>query len=681
MKQAIFLLLLDMNCKKIILFSLSLILGISCHALSLNEYPLLPVPQAIQFGKSTVSIKSASLSLPVWEKEWNQILISAGINISASAKYKITGKIVSEIKGVPSGNDEGYALSIARKGIKVNATSEKGIYWALQTLRQLAANKRGKLPECEIIDYPAFPWRGFMIDTGRSYISIDELKREIDFMSQFKMNVFHWHFTENQAWRLESKIFPMLNDSVNMERQPGLFYTQEEAKDIVNYAKAHNVLVLPEVDMPGHSAAFVRTFRHDMQSPEGMKILKLLVEEVCETFDVPYIHIGTDEVKFTNPDFVPEMVKFIREKGKKIISWNPGWNYKEGEIDMTTMWSYRGKPTPGIPAIDLRLHYINHFDTYADLIALYRSNIYGHKRSEDGIAGVEIGLWTDRYVENEPSMIAQNSVYPTMLAIAERSWHGGGEEYFDKLGTNLNEDNAEDFASFKDFEKRFLWHKENTFDSIYIPYVKQTDVRWLITDAFPNGGDLTAVFPPETEGLKETYTYNDSIYRTATANGAAVYLRHYWGATIPAFYSDPLPDHTAYAFTWVYAPKDMNVGLQAETQNYSRSESDIAAPAGKWDYRESKIWVNDKEIPAPKWISTHKERTNEITLGNENFAAREPIQVKLHKGWNKVLVKLPVGKFSSYETRLVKWMFTFVFTTPDGKKAAPGLIYSPYKKK
>lgn len=669
-----------MNTKKLLLIFAALVIGIGAHAISLAEYPLLPVPQAVQFGKSTVSVKSAALSMPVWANDWSKALENRGISLSPTSKYKISGEIVSEIEGVPSGNDEGYSLSITKNGIKVRATSDKGIYWALQTLRQLLeASKANRLPQCEIVDYPAFPWRGFMIDTGRSYISINELKREIDIMSQFKLNVFHWHFTENQAWRLESKIFPMLNDSVNMERQHGLFYTQQEAKELVEYAKAHNILLVPEVDMPGHSRAFERTFRHDMQSPEGTKILKLLVDEVCEVFDVPYLHIGTDEVRFTNPDFVPDMVNFIKERGKKIISWNPGWNYKPGEIDMTTMWSYRGKPTPGIPAVDLRFHYINHFDTYADLVALYRSNVYGHKKAENGIVGVEIGLWTDRYVDNEESMIAQNSVYPAMLALAERSWHGGGEEYFDNLGTNLNEENKEDFDAFVDFENRLLWHKDHTLDSIFIPYVKQSNIKWQITDAFPNNGDLTAVFPPETEGLKTEYVYNDSTYGTRSANGAAVYLRHYWGSTVPAFYKNPQPNHTAYAFTRVYAPEDMTVGLQAETQNYSRSESDIPPLEGKWDYRESKIIINGKEISAPKWTATHTERTNETSLGNENFTARDVIPVKLHKGWNDVLIKLPVGAFSSKETRLVKWMFTFAFTTPDGKKAAPGLIYSPLK--
>lgn len=656
--------------------------GISVLASESTCHPLLPMPQEIKYGGKNVDIRTATVDMPARADEWCDALAAHGVNIDNASTYRISGELVSDIDGAPAHCDEAYTLRISKDGTRVSATSEKGIFWALQTLRQLAEfSGKESLPECEITDWPAFPWRGFMIDTGRSYISVDELKREIDVMSQFKLNVFHWHLTDNQAWRLESRIFPMLNDSSNMERQPGQYYTIAQARELVEYAKARNVMIVPEIDMPGHSGAFMRTFGHDMQSPEGMEILKLLVDEACATFDVPYLHIGTDEVKFTNPDFVPEMVEFVRDKGKKVISWNPGWNYDAGQVDMTTMWSYRGKPTPSVPAIDMRFHYINHFDTYADILALYRSNVYGKKLAGDGIAGVEIGLWTDRLVEDETSLIAQNSVYVSMLVVAERAWRGGGDEYFDRLGTNLNRDQAQDFEAFADFESRLLLHKDHSLDSMPIPYVGQTGVRWLITDAFPNGGDLSAVFPPETEGLKESYLYNDSVYGTSAADGAAVYLRHYWGNTIPAFYPDPQPNHTAYAFTWVYAPEDMEVGLQAETQNYSRSESDIPPPPGKWDYRESKIWINDDELMPPVWLSTHTERSNEISLTNENFAARAPIPVKLHKGWNKVLIKLPVGEFKTPETRLVKWMFTFVFTTPDGRHAAPGLIYSPQRKK
>ncbi len=94
-----------------------------------------------------------------------------------------------------------------------------------------------------------------MQDVGRGYISVEELKREIDILSRYKINVFHWHLTENQAWRLESKIFPVLNDSCNMTRMPGKFYTLEEVRDLVEFCKQRQVMLIPEIDMPGHSAA------------------------------------------------------------------------------------------------------------------------------------------------------------------------------------------------------------------------------------------------------------------------------------------------------------------------------------------------------------------------------------------------------------------------------------------
>lgn len=517
-----------------------------------------------------------------------------------------------------------------------------------------------------------------MQDVGRSYISIEELKREIKILSRYKINVFHWHLTENQSWRMESKLFPMLNDSVNTTRMPGKYYTLQEARELVAFCKQHNVMLIPEFDMPGHSEAFIRTFRHDMQSSEGMTILKLLIDEVCETFDVPYLHIGTDEVQFTNPSFVPEMVAHIRSKGKKVISWNPGWNYKPGEIDMTHLWSYRGKAQPGIPAIDSKFHYLNHFDPFADIIALYNSRIANCTIGSNDIAGCIMAVWHDRLIEPEYNMILENAFYPNMLAMAERSWLGGGSEYFDQNGTLLPAEDSSAFKAFANFESRMLWHKEHYFNGYPFAYVKQTNVKWRITDAFPNGGDLTKSFPPEKE-LKESYVYEGNTYTSRIAIGAGIYLRHVWGTLVPSFYKNPEENHTAYAYTWVYSPKEQETGLWVGFQNYGRSEKDLAPLPGKWDYKESRIWLNDEEIQSPLWTATHRIKSNETPLGNENFETRPPVSVRLQKGWNKVFLKLPVGKFSSPEVRLEKWMFTTVFVTSDGQKAVDGLIYSPDK--
>lgn len=642
---------------------------------------LLPEPQQYSSLKSDFTLGKVRLSTPVLQQEWKNFILERGGVTTDNASSIIEVSLVPALDGVPVNQDEAYRLKVSAHKIQVEAVCERGVYWAMQTLAQLQ-NVKGKktvFAGCEILDWPAFRVRGFMHDVGRTYISMEELKREIAILARYKINVFHWHLTENQSWRLESKIFPVLNDSINTTRMPGKFYTQEEAKELVAYCKAHNMTLIPEFDMPGHSAAFIRAFRHDMQSPEGMKILKLLMDEVCETFDVPYIHIGTDEVKFTNPKFVPEMIAHVRANGKKVISWNPGWHYKPGEIDMTHLWSYRGKAQEGIPAIDSRFHYLNHFDTFGDIIGLYNSRIYNKDQGSDDMAGAIVAVWNDRLVTPERNIILENNFYPNVLALAERAWRGGGTEYFDKNGTILRSEEQPEFKAFADFEKRMLWHKEHVFKGYPFAYVKQTNVKWNITEAFPNGGDLTKVFPPEQE-LKDSYLYEGKEYKVSSAIGAGIYLRHVWGKTIPTFYEDPQENHTAYAYTYVYSPKDQEVGLWAEFQNYGRSENDLAPLPGKWDYKESRIWINGQEILPPVWSATHRVKSAEIALGNENCVARPPLKISLNKGWNKVLLKLPVGKFKIEEVRLVKWMFTTVFVTLDGEDAVKGLVYSPERK-
>lgn len=606
--------------------------------------PLLPMPQ-----KYTFTGKYVKANLPVNEKIVN----------------KVDGAIFQ---------DEAYHILITSKGVNIEATTQRGLYWARQTMAQLKTDKKGKqlLPLCEITDWPAFRIRGYMHDIGRSYIPMDELKAEIAMLSRFKINTFHWHLTENQAWRLESKLYPQLNAPVNMERSKGKYYTLAEARDLVEFCRQHHVLLIPEIDMPGHSAAFERTFGFGMQTAEGTRIMKDIIAEACDALDVPYLHIGTDEVQFTNPQFVPEMVAFVRSKGKKVISWNPGWNYKKGEIDMTQLWSYRGKAQPGIPAIDCRFHYANHFDNYADLVALFNSRIYNQPMGSDDLAGCIIAFWNDRYIDNTRQLLDENNFYPYMLTLAERAWRGGGRGCFDGKTTLLWDDEPEQKAEFAEFENRMLWHKQHTLKGLPFAYERQADVEWRITDTFPNDGNLQMSFPPEEHlaavGTPETdaksYEYNGKTYNSRTITGNGIYLRHVWGTLVPEFYKDPKENSTAYATRWIYSKKACTAHLYLETYNYSRSESDLPPRAGTWDYKGSRAWINGNEIMPPVWTNTHTERTNELPLRNENCVSRPPVDIRLNKGWNKLVLKLPVGKFQAKETRLVKWMFSATVVMP-----------------
>lgn len=638
-----------------------------------SEFNLLPVPQIVKdFGRS-FPIDDVRVS----DQKWTRYVEMSGLQVSDSSNYRLEVQMTDSLVPGKHLSEEAYTLCIDSTGIKIRGISHTGIFWAFRTLGQLYGNCDGNLPQIEIIDWPAFPFRGFTMDAGRTFIPIDELKREIEALSLFKMNVFHWHLTENQAWRLESSLYPELNDSVNMTRCCGQFYTKQECRELVDFARDLNVTVIPELDMPGHSEAFTRTFGFDMQSVEGKEIAGQLLREACETFyDAPVIHIGTDEVKFTDPHFATDMTEIVHSNNKKAMAWTPGWKYRPGQIDLLQMWSWRGKPTPGIPVIDSRFHYINHYDIYADIRALYRSKIYHREEADSIVKGVCLALWNDRYVEGEENIIAQNNFYPLLMATAERAWRGGGTEYFDSLGTIADEPGTEDHELFADFERRLLYYKDTQLANRPIPYNKQSGIEWLITDPFPNNGDLRSVFPPEIQGPKRTYALDEAEYQTRKAYGAGIYLRHVWGSGVPSLISDPMPNHTVYAFTQIYSPINQEAGLQFETQNYSRSEPDLPPPSGKWDFRHSQLWFNGEEINPVEWNEVGSERSNENPLGNENIAARPPIAVQLHEGWNTVMIKLPVGQFTNADTRLVKWMFTFMLTTPDGTKELPGIIYS-----
>ena len=208
-----------------------------------------------------------------------------------------------DVKVVPTDGtpSEQYTLSTKGGRAVIIAQSAQAQNWGASTLRQIT-DKDGYVPEVEIVDYPAFPIRGFMHDTGRNFREVELLKKDIDLMSFYKLNVFHWHLTDNPAWRIECHAYPQLNDPKfhTKGRDEGKFYTYDEIRDVIAYAKERGVMIIPEIDMPGHSAYFNRTFGFGMATAEGMKILEVCLKEFFKEIskeDCPYLHIGSDEVR------------------------------------------------------------------------------------------------------------------------------------------------------------------------------------------------------------------------------------------------------------------------------------------------------------------------------------------------------------------------------------------------
>ena len=230
---------------------------------------------------------------------------------------------------------EAYRVLVSPSEVLIEGRSIRGVYNGIQTLRQLVSDSG--IPCGLVEDAPAFRWRGFMADVGRNYQSVVLLKQQIDAMAGLKLNVFHFHATEDMAWRLESRLYPELNNPSTMTRDKGLFYSYEEHEELRRYCEERFILILPEIDMPGHAAAFERAMGCSMQSEKGQAFVLELLDEFLSHVDCPYLHIGADEVKIHNRDFVPAVVSFIEAKGVKAIGWSPGGNYPETVIRQ--LWS------------------------------------------------------------------------------------------------------------------------------------------------------------------------------------------------------------------------------------------------------------------------------------------------------------------------------------------------------
>jgi hexosaminidase len=234
------------------------------------------------------------------------------------------------------GEDESYLLDISPAGAKLDAATPLGIMRGLQTfLQSVQTSSDGfAAPAMLIQDNPRFPWRGLMIDVGRHFIPVDVLKRNLDGMAAVKLNVFHWHLSDNQGFRIESKKFPKLQEMGS----DGLYYTQDEVRELIAYARDRGIRVVPEFDMPGHSTAWFVGYSELASGPgpyqierkwgvfdpamdptqeRTYKFLEGFIGEMAKLFPDEYFHIGSDEVNGKQWDANPNIQTFMRAHGLK----------------------------------------------------------------------------------------------------------------------------------------------------------------------------------------------------------------------------------------------------------------------------------------------------------------------------------------------------------------------------
>jgi len=268
-------------------------------------------------------------------RQTGMVPLDLRLSDAATAKFVIEAERNS--KEIPElGEDESYSLEITPSGAKLNAPNTLGILHGLQTFLQLVQNTPAGfvVPALVIHDQPRFPWRGLMIDVGRHFIPLDILKRNLDGMAAVKLNVLHWHLSENQGFRIESKKFPKLQEMGS----DGLYYTQEEVRELIAYAGERGIRVIPEFDMPGHSTAWFVGYPElasgkgpypierrwgvfdpamDPTQEHTYKFLDEFIGEMAKLFPDRYFHIGGDEVNGKEWDANPRIQEFMHSHGLK----------------------------------------------------------------------------------------------------------------------------------------------------------------------------------------------------------------------------------------------------------------------------------------------------------------------------------------------------------------------------
>jgi hexosaminidase len=392
----------------------------------------------------------------------------AGTTIAGTT---ISGALIVSVEGPGEAiqsvdEDETYSLEVTPSGAHLNAATVAGAMHGLETLQQLVQSDAAGyfLPAVSIHDTPRFRWRGLMIDCGRHFMPVDVIRRALDGMAAVKLNVLHWHLSEDQGFRLESRAFPKLTGMGS----DGHFYTQEQAREIVAYARDRGIRVVPEFDMPGHTSAWFVGYP-DLASAPGpfhierefgvfdpvmdptrettYKFLDTFVEEMAAIFPDHFMHIGGDEnngVEWkANPRiqafmrehnlrgtaalqnyFNQHLLKIIEKHGKHMIGWDEILTPDLPKDVVVQSWrgfdSLAAGATNGYRGILSAGYYLNLMSTAAEHYMVdplpQASDLSPEQQAR--ILGGEACIWTEQTTAQD----IDSRIWPRTAAIAERLW-------------------------------------------------------------------------------------------------------------------------------------------------------------------------------------------------------------------------------------------------------------------
>lgn len=468
------------------------------------QCPVIPAPTSYTSQKSQFELKESTLVYfgdvpPNIQQHLEQLFLeNYGLKLTKTSADKAQ---ISFRELDPVDHNDFYSITVSEQAVSIDYTSEASCFYAVSSLFQLieGSGKFHYIPSCELTDYPKFSWRGLHLDVSRHFFSVDEVKRYIDLMAFYKFNTFHWHLTDDQGWRIEIKQFPKLTEigawrdsTVNKHyttvprtytvEKYGGFYTQEQIKEVVQYAAERYITVVPEIEMPGHARAALAAYPEfsctgQQQGVEGLwgifddiycskkeaiDFNKAVLDEVVALFPSPYIHIGGDEAPKERWKQCPHCQKVMREnslkdehelqsyfirqmdahltaKGKKLIGWDEilegglspnaavmSWRGFEGGIEAVKQ-GHTVVMSPGSHC------YFDHYQSsspgepiaiggFTPIEKVYEFTPVPPGLSEKEsalILGAQANLWTE-YIPDMKHL--EYMVYPRALALSQVLW-------------------------------------------------------------------------------------------------------------------------------------------------------------------------------------------------------------------------------------------------------------------
>lgn len=406
--------------KRILFLFICPLLAVACNKRVVADYNVIPQVQNLSVKDGDVYVFDSSRklvydnqdsrrSLELFAQDLEE-LVGIRPSVAAGTSEDAKGNVYFTL-GLRDGRKEAYSINVSSDGILVQAVTPEGIYRATRTLLKSVGTEKTssvEFPSAEVSDWPRFGYRGLMLDVSRHFSDVEMVKRTIDMLALHQLNLFHWHLTDDQGWRIEIKSHPELTevgawrddtvvgrylggtDYPTDGKRHGGFYTQEQIREIVAYAKERYIEIIPEIDLPGHTSAVLAAYPQlgceDKEykvanrwgvirdvlcagNPASLDLFKDIMDEVCKLFPGKYIHLGGDECvkerwkacpkcqrkirelglkdgsRYSKEDylqswFMGEVASFVQSKGKRVIGWD---EILEGvPMDDSVIMSWRG---------------------------------------------------------------------------------------------------------------------------------------------------------------------------------------------------------------------------------------------------------------------------------------------------------------------------------------------------